>query len=210
MHKKIKLQSKRNSVYRIVTDNGTYISKKFNSIEDYNKEKEILNILTGAGVRVPSIISSQNNSLYMKDLGDFTLLRWYEEQEKNNTLDEKLLYKLSFWLRDFYKAVYNHYNEEIILHDINFRNFIIFESEIYGIDFEQVRQGSICEDIGRFSAYALTYHPVMTRWKINFRNKFIDILSKELKIKKENIVAEENKELLAIEKRRGISLVIRR
>ena len=43
----------------------------------------------------------------------------------------------------------------------------------------------------------------MTNWKINFRNIFIDILSKELNLNKQIIIAEEQKELSAIEKRRG-------
>jgi len=38
MHKKIKLTSKRNYVFRIVDHEGTYILKKFENREDYIRE----------------------------------------------------------------------------------------------------------------------------------------------------------------------------
>ena len=205
MHKKIELNSKRNKVMRIVKEDGTYIVKKFENKENYIREKEILNILKNAKVKVPSIIKSEQNSLYLEDLGGITFLDWYENQEKNNSYDLSMIYKLCQWLKDFYKAVFQYYNKQIILSDVNFRNFIITNQEIYGIDFEQTQAGSIAADLGKLTAFALTYDPTMTEWKINFRNIFIDILSKELSIKTEIIIAEEKKELSAIERRRGAS-----
>ncbi|WP_326906683.1 RIO1 family regulatory kinase/ATPase domain-containing protein [Sedimentibacter sp. MB31-C6] len=204
MHKKIKLISKRNNVFRIVENDSTYILKKFKNQENYIKEIEILNVLKNAGVNVPSIIKSDENCIYLEDLGSVTLLDWYEEQEKQNKLDINMVYNLCRWLKVFYREVLELHKEQVILTDVNFRNFIINDNEIYGIDFEQVCEGIILEDVGKFSAYALTYEPVMTEWKINFRNKFIDIMSKELNIDKEKIILEEKKELLAMERRRGI------
>ncbi len=205
MHKKIKLISKRNNVLRIVEDDRTYIAKKFENKENYIREKEILNILINAKINVPSIIKAEQNSLYLEDLGGITFLDWYEELEKQNTLDISMIYKLSSWIKSFYEAISECYNEQIVLYDVNFKNFIIVNDEIYGIDFEQSQEGNIAEDLGKLSAFALTYDPSMTEWKINFRNIFVDILSKELNIKKEIIIAEEKKELSAIEKRRGAS-----
>lgn len=204
MHKKIKLISKRNNVMRVLEGDSTYILKKFESKENYIKESEILKILKNDGVNVPSIIKEEENSLYLEDLGEMTFLDWYEELERKNILDDSMIYKLCGWLKDFYEAILKHYDEQIILMDVNFKNFIIVGEKIYGIDFEQVRKGNIIEDAGKFSAYALTYDPVMTEWKINFRNIFIDILSKELNIEKERLIAEEKNELSAMEKRRGV------
>ncbi len=205
MHKEIELLSKRNKVSRIVEDDSTYILKKFKNHENYIREKEILNILKNAGVNVPTIIKAKNNCLYLEDLGEVNFLDWYEEQEHKNTLDTSMIYALCSWLKSFYKAVFEYYKEEIILFDVNFKNFIIVENKIHGIDFEQVQIGNIYEDAGKLSAFALTYDPCMTKWKIDFRNIFIDILSEELNIEKEKIIEEEKKELAAIEKRRGIS-----
>ncbi len=202
MHKTIKLISKRNNVLRLVENDRTFILKKFENQENYQREKEILNLLKNAKVNVPSIIKAEDNSLHLEDLGEVTFLDWYENQEKNNSYDLSMIYKLCQWLKDFYKAVFQYYNKQIILSDVNFRNFIITNQEIYGIDFEQSQVGNISEDTGKLSAYALTYDPSMTEWKINFRNIFIDIMSIELNVEKEIIMAEEKKELSAIKQRR--------
>ena len=203
MHKEIKLKSKRNNVFRIVEDEGTYILKKFENHENYIREKEVLSILKKAGVNVPSIIKAEENYLYLEDLGEVNFLEWYEEQEKNNALDISMVYNLCSWFKDFYSAVFEFYKKQFILYDVNFKNFIICDNKVYGIDFEQVKPGHIEEDAGRLSAFALTYNPSMTEWKMDFRNILINILSNELNIEKEKIISEENKELAAIKKRRG-------
>lgn len=204
MHKEIKLKSKRNNVFRIVEDEGTYILKKFENHENYIREKEVLSILKKAGVNVPSIIKAEENYLYLEDLGEVNFLEWYEEQEKNNALNISMVYELCSWFKDFYSAVFEFYKKQFILYDVNFKNFIICENKVYGIDFEQVKPGHIEEDAGRLSAFALTYNPSMTEWKMDFRNILINILSNELNIEKEKIISEENKELAAIKKRRGV------
>jgi tRNA A-37 threonylcarbamoyl transferase component Bud32 len=203
MHKEIKLKSKRNNVFRIVEDEGTYILKKFENHENYIREKEVLSILKKEGVNVPSIIKAEENYLYLEDLGEVNFLDWYEEQEKNNALDISMVYELCSWFKDFYSAVFEFYKKQFILYDVNFKNFIICDNKVYGIDFEQVKPGHIEEDAGRLSAFALTYNPSMTEWKMDFRNILINILSNELNIEKEKIISEENKELAAIKKRRG-------
>ncbi|HQK54594.1 MAG TPA: hypothetical protein PLA73_10210 [Sedimentibacter sp.] len=203
MHKEIKLRSKRNNVFRIVEDEGTYILKKFENHENYIREKEVLSILKKEGVNVPSIIKAEENYLYLEDLGEVNFLEWYEEQEKNNALNISMVYELCSWFKDFYSAVFEFYKKQFILYDVNFKNFIICDNKVYGIDFEQVKPGHIEEDAGRLSAFALTYNPSMTEWKMDFRNILINILSNELNIEKEKIISEENKELAAIKKRRG-------
>ena len=203
MHKEIKLRSKRNNVFRIVEDEGIYILKKFENHENYIREKEVLSILKKEGVNVPSIIKAEENYLYLEDLGEVNFLEWYEEQEKNNALNISMVYELCSWFKDFYSAVFEFYKKQFILYDVNFKNFIICDNKVYGIDFEQVKPGHIEEDAGRLSAFALTYNPSMTEWKMDFRNILINILSNELNIEKEKIISEENKELAAIKKRRG-------
>ena len=203
MHKEIKLRSKRNNVFRIVEDEGIYILKKFENHENYIREKEVLSILKKEGVNVPSIIKAEENYLYLEDLGEVNFLEWYEEQEKNNALDISMVYNLCSWFKDFYSAVFEFYKKQFILYDVNFKNFIICDNKVYGIDFEQVKPGHIEEDAGRLVAFGLTYNPSMTEWKMDFRNILINILSNELNIEKEKIISEENKELAAIKKRRG-------
>lgn len=206
MHQEIKLISKRNEVYRIYDDDKTYISKIFTSFDTFHKEKEILSIMKKEGANVPYIIKSSQNKILMEDLGEETLLDWYENLEKQNSNEyDCILLKLCAWLKKFYNISFAHYNEQFILRDVNFRNFIIKNNEIYGIDFEQSCPGKIETDAGKLTAYALTYEPYMTKWKIDFRNKFIDILSKELNLDKNLILIEEKNEIKSIEKRRKIN-----
>lgn len=207
MHKEIKLVSKRNDVYQIAEDNKTYILKNFSNNNNYLREKEILSILKNYGVNVPSIIKEEGNSLHLEYLEGITFLDWYEKSEKQNKLDVTIIHELCSWLKEFYKAVFEFYDEQMVIFDVNFKNFIIVDKKIYGIDFEQVQGGNIREDAGKLSAYALTYDPVMTEWKINFRNIFIEILSKELNIEKRLIIAEEKKQLSALEKRRKVVFI---
>ena len=204
MHKEIRLTSKRNRVSRLMDHKATYIKKEFANSEDYLREKEILETLKKADVKVPSIIKGEDKSLYLEDLGDMTLLQWYEEAEKQNTLDRAIIWKLCSWMKAFYEALLDHYKEPLVLYDPNFKNFLICGDQVYGIDFEQTRPGNMAEDAGKLSAFALTYDPPMTEWKRNFRNVLLDILSKELNVEKERILAEEKKELAAIKNRRGL------
>lgn len=203
MYQKIKLYSKRNEVYRIINTNEYYISKLFCDAENFKKELELLLLLKRAGANVPKVIKSSKNELLMEDLGDMTLLSWYESLERQNSYDyEQTIMKLCSWLKNFYNITFNCFKESYILVDVNFRNFLINEDEIYGIDFEQSGFGKIETDAGKLAAYAFTYNPAATKWKKRFHDTFIEILCKELQISKEIILIEEQKELKAIKNRR--------
>ncbi|MFA9422929.1 MAG: RIO1 family regulatory kinase/ATPase, partial [Sedimentibacter sp.] len=172
MYQEVRLNSKRNEVYRIFKDDKTYISKTFANIDDFYKEEEILNILKKNGANVPNIIESKSNKIIMEDLGQLTLLSWYEDLEKQNSLEyDEILVKLCCWIKNFHNITLAHFNEQVVLWDVNFRNFIIKNNEIYGVDFEQSCPGNREFDAGKLTAYALTYEPYMTNWKIKFRNK---------------------------------------
>ncbi len=199
--------SKRNQVQRVIKDNNSYIFKTFAQADDFMNEVELLKILKEDGANVPNILEEGHNFLFLEDLGDETLLNGFESMEKHNRTEYKdLILKLSKWLEIFYSITFSRYGKKLILNDVNFRNFILFENEIYGIDFEQSCTGAIETDAGKLSAYALTYEPSITQWKIDFRNELIDILSEELNIDRQQILNEEKKEIKSIENRRKISL----
>lgn len=204
MYTEIKLESKRNMVTRIVRNDKSYVHKTFNKKDDMKKEVEVLSVLHSAGINVPEIIEIKDNGLFLEDLGDNTLLRWYESLEKEDSYDyENMLLKLCQWLKSFYYSTFSRYSFSYILWDVNFRNFIIFDNTIYGIDFEQSTFGNIETDAGRLLAFALTYAPAMTEWKIEFHDKLLCMICKELKLKKDIVLLEEKKELEAIKQRRN-------
>ena len=207
MHQEIKFTSKRNRVLRITEGEKSYISKTFSQADDFINEKYFLKTLKKGGANVPLILEEGQNFLLLEDLGDETLLKYYENLEKQNSTEHKdIVFKLSNWLKSFYRITLSSFRKQIILNDVNFRNFIVHGNEIYGIDFEQSCSGSIETDAGKLSAFALTYEPSITEWKINFRNELINTLSEELKIEKQLILCEEKKEIKSIEKRRKIYL----
>ncbi len=206
MYQKIKLLSKRNDVYRIIDGDRKYISKTFLNLLDMKREADNLNLLKKFDVNVPEILSIENNTVELEDLGDSTLLDWYEQVEIENSYNYKdIIIKLCTWLKEFYEVTFNYYKKSIILSDVNFRNFIIKNGEIYGIDFEQSCEGKIESDLGKIVAYAITYNPIMTEWKLKFADELINTLEIELKVNKKLIIEEKEKELKKIIERRKIT-----
>ncbi len=207
MHQEIKLISKRNEVKRIINDDKTYIIKKFRCLDEFDKEKNILNILKENNANVPEILYAEKNTLFLQDLGEFTLLKWYEQIEnKNSECYEEIILKLCFYFSNIYEIFKNNFKEQLILYDVNFRNFIIKNNEVYGIDFELVQKGELENDAGKLAAYALTYDPSNTHWKIKFCNVLINMFSDKLNIDKKLILEEQNKELNNIYRRRNINV----
>lgn len=206
MHQEIRLESRRNEVSLMQENEGYYIAKKFSRLEDFKNEKRVFEILKEKGVKVPEILGERNRTLYMEHLGSTTFLSWYEKAEAENLCNcTPMISKLAKWLKSFYDAMLSSSGEQMILEDVNLRNFIIHDDEIYGIDFELCRKGKIERDAGRISAYLLTYEPPFTPWKISFRNKVNETLSKEFDIDIQNILTEEDKEIKSMEKRRNVS-----
>lgn len=207
MKKKIRLNSKRNQVHRVIGDNDKYISKGFSDIESFKREVKVNNILKQEACKVPDILKKEEITVLYEDLGDITLLDWYEEEERKDSVNySNMVYILANWMKEFYSATSKHYKDTYTINDINFRNFIVNNGEIYGIDFEQSKFGKIETDAGRLIAFALTYEPIMTEWKIVFSKILLNILIETLNIDKGLTIEERDRELREIEMRRGVKL----
>lgn len=203
MYQEIRLQSKKNKVCRIIDDNKSYIVKEFSNIENMGREIDLLKLLKEKECNVADIIKIEDNKLYMEDLGETTLLDWYEEVERINFREYlAIIHELCSWLKDFYRISSKCFSQQYILFDVNFRNFILRDNKIYGIDFEEACNGKIEVDAGRLIAFALTYNPVFTNWKEKFAIILLDTLSCELNIDKELIIREKDRELEQIRLRR--------
>lgn len=203
MYQEIRLKSKKNRVSRIVEVNKSYIVKEFSDLENMGREIEFLKLLKERECNVPDIIKIEDNKLYMEDLGETTLLDWYEEAERidfRESLD--IIHELCSWLKDFYRISSECLGQQYIIFDVNFRNFILKDNKIYGIDFEEACKGEIEVDAGRLIAFALTYNPAFTNWKEEFAIILLNTLSNDLNIEKELIIREKDKELEQIRIRR--------
>jgi len=105
---------------------------------DREKEEEILNLCASRNVKVPKVLGSFSNILFMEYLPGKSLGK--------ATKEELFLYipLLINWLTSFGEAFKD---RALCRGDITFSNFIWFKEEIYGIDFEEVHIGNLLEDI---------------------------------------------------------------
>lgn len=171
-----KYNSRRNNVYKIVTSNNIFVLKHFPDIKNNNynmlKEIKIINLLSNNNINVPKITFSTKSFYIMDHISGITLLEYLELSEKksiNNNLSKEteiVLTNYLKWLNNFYLTLSQSLNKNVILSDINLRNFLVLDNNmIYGIDFETVGSGEIIEDLGKICTYILTYDPTFTNYK---------------------------------------------
>ena len=204
MYQKIRLESKRNEVFRVYEEERTVIEKNFMTEQGRMKEEEMLRWLRAMGIKVPQVYFSSDKIMILEDLSYETLLDWYEQMEEENRSDyETIILQLLSWLKSFYYSTKEKFGGQIVLKDINFRNFLVKDQEVYGIDFELSDYGTIEEDMGRLAAFALTYAPEMTEWKQNFNECLMCMMADTFQVNRESIVVEREKALEEIRTRRS-------
>jgi len=194
-------RSKKNKV--LLSEDGI-IEKHMNSSKAATIEANKLELLFNAKVRVPKVISNENNILKLEYIRGTTITDYIEDMELN-TPDQKLLDYLSnnivSWLIDFYNAV-NHDKTGEIRGDVNFRNFIFDGTHCWGVDFEELVFGTKEQDIGRMLAFILSYHPPNTYIKNLLVEKLQNRAISELSINQSKILEWRDNELEAINIRR--------
>lgn len=185
--------SKKNDVYLIEAkcDNGRqdcFVIKCFgSSIENIQIENHTLNLLQKVNVRAPRIIYRGKTSLLLEYIPGEPLVDVFCSEEalsENNHLSpstHKIINQMCNWLKGFYTLTPKELGYQAVLGDPNFRNFIL-NSELYGIDFEEVQRGEAEKDIGRLCAFALTYDKPFTEWKHAFVDCFVDRIAGEMNL----------------------------
>lgn len=167
-----RFESRRNEVYLIKDKmNNEYVMKIFKNSDDMENELKMLIISDNKNLDVPRVIYSYEDTIIMEYIKGSTLLQIYEKYEKRNLKAEEIIEKLYIWLANFYDLFRS--NRQVIIGDVNFKNFILSD-KFYGIDFEKCGYGKIEQDVGRLCAFALTYTPEFTDWKIKFSRTLYD------------------------------------
>jgi hypothetical protein len=203
MHKEIELISKRNRVLRIIEGDESWIRKEFKVMKRFSAEAGMLKVLKAEGIRVPKILKVGPDHLLLEDLGDWTLLDWFEKAEEDNLENyESMIQGMVDFLREFYIVSHKVFGEPMVMYDMNFRNFIVREDALYRVDLEQTCKGSIESDIGKLLAFATTYHPPGTDWKMKFRDRLFEQLTDALVLHRETVLEEEMKEYREMNSRR--------
>lgn len=207
-------ESKKNNVYLIKaytygSQEVHYVLKYYPVIHNMHKELEFLELLMDK-VAVPEVLFHGNRYLILEHLDGILLLDALFSHEGDSPLTcfiktDILLNEFVRWLRGFYSTAKTSSGCQIILGDVNFRNFI-FNEKIFGIDFEDCRAGYIEEDAGRICAFSLSYLPAFTEGKIEVTRKLLSMLIEALELDRGLAIKEIEKELYSISKRRKLSI----
>lgn len=197
-------KSKKNHVYQVDINGNCYIMKRYQNKENYDREYALLNHFNNKLLNLPVVEAHQDLEICMSYIKGETLLDLYLHWE-TSAWQAYTAFLLEF--SQYHRAIYtelNHYKKNMILGDMNFRNYIINGSQISRIDYETCIVGNQESDIGKLAAFALTYEPAFTDWKKTFTENLIEVFSKTLSISKEKVIHEMENELDAIEVRRRI------
>ncbi len=145
--------SKRNHV---VGQNGI-IEKHFKDVEDFSREKEMIERLQIAGVATAELLSAEDQILRYREIDGIL----YADLVECMTVEQATA--LATWLQDYHNTT-----QELRV-DNNLRNYIYQESthSCIGFDFESpTRRGPISEDCGQLIAFTATYDPAFTECKL--------------------------------------------
>lgn len=97
-----------------------------------------------------------------------------------------------------------HQKTGLAFYDINLRNFIVRDDQVYAIDYEDFSKLKPAVDYGRLLAFILTYKPVFTEWKKALIGELEDYLNNEIKVDMDEVRQEKERELARISERRAM------
>lgn len=177
-----------------------YVFKQHSS-DRAEKEKKILEELYGKGVKVPRVLYTSKSAIIMEYISGDTLIERIELLEKNNLSGKYEISAVALFFKEFYEAIKGR-----IHWDINFSNFIFHEENLWGVDFEDVKEGEKETDIGRFVAFLMTYSPAFTDWKLNFLREFYSKIKENMQIDKHKIRTAMTDEFLRMNERRHMEI----
>ena len=216
-HIEKQFNSKKNKVYLVKADiEGTgekrFVLKQYKGRRSsISGEADILAELHKRGVSVPKLYYRGARSIILEYIKGPTLIdvmtdaEYIAGQKFDYVNSRGMALHIARWLYNFYKAMEQVTGRSIILWDINLRNFLV-GYKLYGIDFEDCREGAYEEDLGRLLAFIVTYAPAFTPYKIEFAKEVYNALGRCLDLDRGRVMDETAKELDAIRKRRGMEI----
>ncbi|HCF50629.1 MAG TPA: hypothetical protein DER60_10120 [Syntrophomonas sp.] len=203
-----RLPSKKNDVYRY----GDVVIKKFSDAERFRMETEIGSLLEKSDILTPPRLSV-NQTAYInvyRFIEAIPVVDLIEDSELQ--LAEEIVHKIYLWVMDFYALTREMTGQQYILGDVHLRNFLYQpdSQKLYGIDFEECRQGRIESDLARFYVFLLHYDPAFTPRKKALGAFWLDIIQAPSTLDInffQQEVERETAELLARRQHRNSSLI---
>jgi len=170
-----KLKSKKNTVAYVTINNKPRILKWFipGLKTNLQIEYEVLKNCEKQ-LQVPFVyeIDKKNNVLILSFIVGDNLCDILNDGNTIYSKKERLVILLADWYINFH----NHFKKEnqFKIHgDATLRNFI-FNDQIWGVDFEESRNGKPIEDIAEMCTSILTTDPMFTQEKFQLCRTFID------------------------------------
>lgn len=210
-------KSKKNEVWLIKArkSDGTpqqYVLKAYRDHKRLEKEMEMMTALHRQGLEVPAVYEQQGSYLLMEYIDGITLCEAFEKQEckwtEGDHLPEstmEIIGLLTGWLERFYQITKELEGKSMIMADVNLRNFLLTDT-VFGVDFEDCREGRYEEDAGKICAYVYTYSPMATPFKKHLVNAFADTFVKDLLLEGNLIYHYMDRELKMMERRRKMAI----
>jgi len=193
--------SKRNHVHLC----DTIVVKRCADAELANAEAALLKAL--AGLRVPAVLGVSGNELRLEYIEGETIPDFIARMETTSDDHEmrEVARGLCDWLEGFYAAV-DHADSGEIRGDVNGRNFILRDGQVFGVDFEERSFGSIAQDVGRLIAFIRSYDPMRTLVKRRFANMFYQFALERFSLATADIAREFRAERRAMRRRRNVTI----
>jgi hypothetical protein len=211
-----KFTSRKNEVFLVKTgepglEGKHHVYKKYSRPDRMHQEIAMLRLLTSKGVPVPQICGQGEDYILLEYLDGTLLLDRFcslEDVHGSETTaladsTRRLITRLCCWFKAFHDALPDMNGRRLIMGDVNFRNFIVVNEKVYGIDLEECREGRIEEEVGSLCAFALTYTPSFTVWKMVTVQELLRVFTTEFNLDQELVIMEIKRRLLFLGRIRG-------
>ncbi len=221
------LPSKKNQIYLNKKIFPYEIIKVFANQDSFAKELYLYTILSKRGlseqIKTARLIDSvpEKKTIHLSYLKGETLLFALEAAESKADLmkAKQLLLRLINWLQSFDKLLrpsitnrdlialgidHEQLSDELLLSpdDLNFRNFIIVDDEVFGLDFEQIELTDRLTQFALLFAYMLLYDPIDSDFKIQLLADVTMVVAAEQAIDQGQLLAEVAKQVQILYERR--------
>jgi len=171
-------------------------------VQTAQAEFDALRRLSAGGVPVPKPLGLDGGLLAMEYIQGVTLVEAIERAETEGGLlaAETLAERLAQWFASFYAACPG----GVCRGDVNGRNFLLTpDDRLYGVDFEVLPPGRKETDLGRLTAFALTYDPPRTAYKQRLSQALTRRFTELFGLDPAAVHAEHERELAAMRLRRA-------
>ncbi len=145
------LRSKKNVVLRLTLSSGENLIGKLFVTGHFDLEHDLLVTCRTVGLSVPEVYGARNGVILMQYISGESLV-----DVLNRTLENRYAAMLAHWYYDFHKTT------GMVKGDPRLRNFILADDMLWGVDFEEAREGPWLLDIGGIAASILDTDPIFT------------------------------------------------